>query len=69
MVRGYILEGSWSGNDTIWRSTLDLHHLVLHTDRHGRLHDQPQRRELALIDGIIGGEGEGPLASTPRHSG
>ncbi len=69
MVRGYILEGSWSGNDTIWRTTLDLHHLILHTDRHGRLHDQPQRRELALIDGIIGGEGDGPLAATPRHSG
>ncbi len=31
--------------------------------------DRPQRRYLALVDGIIAGEGEGPLASTPRHAG
>ena len=24
---------------------------------------------MTMIDGIIGGEGEGPLASTPRHAG
>jgi uncharacterized protein (DUF362 family) len=69
MVRGYILEGSWEGNDTIWRTTLDLHDLVLHADRSGRVHDTPQRRYLAFVDGIIAGEGEGPLAATPRHAG
>jgi hypothetical protein len=63
MVRGYILEGSWEGNDTIWRTTLDLHDIVLHADREGRMHDTPQRRCLALVDGIIAGEGEGPRAT------
>jgi uncharacterized protein (DUF362 family) len=28
-----------------------------------------QRRYLALVDGIVAGEGEGPLASTPRAAG
>ncbi len=69
LLRGYILEGSWDGNDTIWRTTLDLHDLVLHADRSGRVHDTPQRRCLVFVDGIIAGEGDGPLASTPRHAG
>ncbi len=66
---GYIVEGSWEGNDTIWRTTLDLCQLVHYVDREGRLRDQPQRRHLALIDGILGGEGEGPLAATPKPAG
>lgn len=69
MVKGFILEGSWEGNDTIWRTILDLNEIVLHTGKDGVLRDTPQRRYLTLIDGIIGGEGEGPLASTPRHAG
>ena len=69
LIGGYILEGSWQGNDTIWRTTLDLCHILHHADRAGRLADRPQRRHLAIIDGIVAGEGEGPLAATPRHAG
>ena len=29
--------------------------------------DHPVRRYFSLIDGIVGGEGEGPLAPTPRR--
>ena len=47
------------GNDTIWRTTLDLCHLLHFVDREGRLRDTPQRRHLALVDGILGGEGKG----------
>jgi uncharacterized protein (DUF362 family) len=68
-LHGYIMEGSWQGNDTIWRTVLDLNHLLFYADRGGRLRDTPQRRYLAIVDGIIAGEGEGPLASTPRHAG
>src|SRR5262249_34282964 len=60
---------SWEGNDTIWRTVLDLNHILFHADRAGVLKDTPQRRYLALVDGIIAGEGEGPLASTPRAAG
>jgi uncharacterized protein (DUF362 family) len=66
---GYIVEGSWEGNDTIWRTTLDLCHLLHYVDRDGRLCERPQRRHLALVDGILGGEGEGPLAATPKPAG
>ena len=63
------MEGSWEGNDTIWRTVLDLNRILFYADRDGRLADRPQRRYLAIVDGIIAGEGEGPLASTPRPAG
>lgn len=68
-LHGFIMEGSWEGNDTIWRTVLDLNQVLFYADRAGKLRDTPQRRYLALVDGIIAGEGEGPLASTPRHAG
>ncbi len=68
-LHGFIMEGSWEGNDTIWRTVLDLNHILFYADRDGVLRSSPQRRYLAIVDGIIAGEGEGPLASTPRHSG
>lgn len=68
-LHGWIMEGSWEGNDTIWRTVLDLNRILFYADKEGRLRDRPQRRYLALVDGIIAGEGEGPLASTPRKSG
>ncbi len=68
-LHGYIMEGSWDGNDTVWRTVLDLNQILFYADRDGLLMDAPQRRYLAIVDGIIAGEGEGPLASTPRHEG
>jgi uncharacterized protein (DUF362 family) len=68
-LHGYIMEGSWQGNDTIWRTVLDLNQVLFYADHEGRLQDTPQRRYLAIVDGIIAGEGEGPLASTPRAAG
>jgi hypothetical protein len=68
-LHGFVMEGSWEGNDTIWRTVLDLNRVLFFADREGRLRDTPQRRYLALVDGIVAGEGEGPLASTPRAAG
>jgi hypothetical protein len=48
---------------------VDLARIVSHADRAGRLHDEPVRRHLALVDGILGGEGQGPLAPSPVRSG
>lgn len=64
-----IIDGSWQGNDTLWRTILDLNRAVLFADRHGRLRDEPQRRYLAIVDGIVAGEGEGPLGATPVQAG
>lgn len=68
-LHGWIMEGSWEGNDTIWRTVLDLNRVLFYADRDGVLRDAPQRRYLALVDGIVAGEGEGPLAATPRPAG
>jgi hypothetical protein len=62
-------EGSWPGNDTLWRTVLDLNRILLYADKNGVLRDEPQRKMLCVVDGIISGEGEGPLAPTPRRTG
>ncbi|MGD0730951.1 MAG: DUF362 domain-containing protein [Terracidiphilus sp.] len=62
-------EGSWYGNDTIWRTVLDLNRALVYADNEGILRDTPQRRTFFLIDGIIAGEGEGPLHPDPKPAG
>jgi hypothetical protein len=66
---GLPLAGSWHGNDTAWRMALDLARILYHADRTGKLRDEPQRRHAVLIDGIVAGEGNGPLAPRPVHAG
>ena len=63
------LEGSWYGNDTLWRTVLDLNRLLIYADREGKLTDRPQRRCLTVVDAIIAGEGEGPMEPDPRPCG
>ena len=63
------LEGSWYGNDTIWRTCLDLQRILRYGRADGSLAATPQRRVITLTDAIVGGEGEGPLANTPVPSG
>jgi uncharacterized protein (DUF362 family) len=64
-----IIDGSWEGNDTLWRTILDLNLILFYATREGRLATEPQRRYLTIVDGIVGGEGEGPLGATPVPSG
>ncbi len=64
-----VRSGNWYGNDTIWRTVLDLYKCWTYGDREGRLHDTPQRRFFAVVDGIVGGEGNGPLSPTARDAG
>jgi uncharacterized protein (DUF362 family) len=64
-----VIDGSWEGNDTLWRTILDLNRALLFADRDGRVRDVPQRRTLAIVDGIVAGEGEGPLGATPVRAG
>ena len=59
------VEGGWYGNDTVWRMCLDLNKILLFADRSGTFHDLPQRATLHITDGIIAGEGEGPLRPDP----
>jgi uncharacterized protein (DUF362 family) len=64
-----VIDGSWEGNRTLWRTILDLNRVLFFADREGKLRDVPQRRYLTIVDGIVGGEGEGPLGATPVPAG
>ena len=64
-----IRAGGWYGNDTIWRSVLDLNKILLYADRAGVMHERQQRRFFSVIDGIVGGEGDGPVLPVPKRSG
>jgi uncharacterized protein (DUF362 family) len=61
--------GNWHGNDTAWRMALDLNRIVLTSDREGRIHPSPQRQYFSIIDGIVGGDGNGPLHPDAYPSG
>jgi len=63
------MEGSWYGNDTIWRTCLDLQRIAKYGRLDGTLADEPQRQVVSITDGLIAGEGEGPMQPTPVPSG
>ena len=62
-------EGSWWGNETIGAMICDLNAIITFSDLRGEMRDSPQRTQLVIADGIIAGEGEGPLGPDPVHSG
>ena len=64
-----IRSGAWHGNNTLWRSVLDLNKILVYSDAQGHLHDSPQRKFLSVVDGIICGDGDGPLIPRPRPEG
>ena len=61
--------GNWHGNDSAWRMAVDLMAIFRFADSKGQLHATPQRRTFAVIDGVIGGENDGPLAPDPVAAG
>ncbi|MFN2400261.1 MAG: DUF362 domain-containing protein [Gemmatimonadaceae bacterium] len=63
------VEGSWSGNDTIWRTCLDLNRILLYGRTGGSLAAVPQRLVLNVVDAVIAGQGDGPLAPQPLSMG
>jgi uncharacterized protein (DUF362 family) len=64
-----VRDGNWRGNDTTWRMAVDLNTILLYADREGRLRDRPARGYFSVIDGIVGGAGEGPMNPTPAAGG
>jgi len=63
------IDGSWHGNDTIWRTCLDLNRALLYADTSGRMQGAPQREEISIVDAVVAGQGEGPLAPDPLATG
>lgn len=66
---GTVRSGNWYGNDTTWRMVLDLNRILLYADAHGRFAPTPLRRFFSVVDGLIAGEGNGPLDPTPKPAG
>ena len=64
-----IMGGAWSGNDTAWRMALDVARILKYARPDGSIANTPQRSHLVLIDGIVAGEGEGPLRPSPVSAG
>lgn len=63
-----VRSGNWHGNDTCWRMVLDLNKCLWFFDGDGRRRHEP-RRYLAVVDGVVGGEGNGPMAPDPAPAG
>lgn len=63
--------GNWHGNDTIWRTIVDLNKAFFSTNRQGKLQDAPTRDRayLVVLDGILAGEGNGPMEPDDRPAG
>jgi uncharacterized protein (DUF362 family) len=61
--------GNWHGNDTAWRMVLDLNRILMFADRTGRIGSEPARKYFSIIDGVVGGQGEGPLHPDAYPSG
>jgi len=57
-----IRSGNWYGNDTAWRMALDLNKCLFYGDSTGNLCPAKNcKRFFAVVDGIIGMEGNGPM--------
>ncbi len=63
------IEGAWSGNDTIWRTCLDLNRILLYGRPDATMADSPQRRVVHVTDAVVAGQGNGPLAPQPLPLG
>jgi uncharacterized protein (DUF362 family) len=65
-VRGddFVRSGNWHGNRTTWRMVCDLNRAIYYSDAKSLRLDatEPVRRVLTVLDGVVAGEGEGPLA-------
>ena len=64
-----VRSGNWYGNNTTWRMVLDLNKILFYATADGTMTEQPQRKYLSIVDGIIAGEGDGPMAPDPKPCG
>jgi len=53
----------------VWRTIVDLNRAVMYADLTGDLQETPARRMFCIVDGIIGGQGNGPMDPIPKAAG
>ena len=63
------VEGSHSGNDTVWRTCLDLNRILLYGRNDATLGKNLQRKVIHLVDAVVAGQGNGPLSPEPLPAG
>ena len=61
--------GNWHGNDSVWRMVIDLLRIFIYSDKDGKLQNIPMRRVFSIVDGVIGGEKNGPLTPDAKRCG
>lgn len=65
-----IRNGNWHGNNTCWRMALDLNRGLLYANPDGTWREPSEaKRYLAIVDGIVGGQGNGPICPEGVDSG
>ena len=67
-----VRSGNWWGNDTVWRMCLDLNKLLCYGTRDGSLRSEGssgRKPHLVVVDGIIAGQGRGPMNPDPHPAG
>jgi len=67
-TQSVVRSGNWHGNDTCWRMVVDLNKCLFHFNGEGKPRTAPLRY-LAVVDGIIAGEGNGPMAPDAKPCG
>lgn len=61
--------GNWYGTDTCWRMALDLNRALFYGNLDGTWREAGNRKHfLCIVDGIVGGEGDGPTRPNPVKS-
>ena len=66
----YVGSGSWHGNDSVWRMVYDLNLIIRFAlSQGGRLASSPKRTLVSIMDGLVAGEGNGPLQPIPVRTG
>lgn len=64
-----VRSGNWWGNDTIWRMVIDLNKILRFANPDGTLREESPKRYMSIVDGILAGEGNGPMAPDPKPVG
>lgn len=62
-------EGSWYGNDTIWRTIMDMNKLLQYSDKNGIICNERQRKIFHIGDMIVSGEKDGPICPSRKEAG
>lgn len=60
-----IRSGNWYGNDTIWRTIIDLNKILLYSNPDGKMKNNEwinAKKYIGIVDAILAGEGNGPMA-------